>query len=235
MKYTLRVPAASPFDIPGLESWLERMAARGLYLVKYRDFLCVFVKGEPARVRYRLEPNPRLILEDEAPEKKVALYRELGWDYVCEIPFHLLIFRCADPAAPELHTDPTLLTDKMCQLIQRQRRSTRNLSTFLVVLGGLFLFQVVRRQWSFSPQDLAGTLDTLYTVFAFALLLVTVVIDRRLTPILDRMLRDMKAGITPDCLSIPPNLRRLEVLRGWVAILFFGVLLFRLILQTFLR
>ena len=85
MKYAFRLPAASELDLTGMENWLEEMALKGLYLKWYRSFLCCFTRGEPKRVRVRLEPNPRYSLEIQLSDEKKEFYRELGWSYACEI------------------------------------------------------------------------------------------------------------------------------------------------------
>lgn len=97
MQTAIRIPPLSPLDIVGMERWLEQMAAKGLFLRRYRDSFCIFTKGEPKRPRYRLEANPRNLLEDEAPKDKTELDRCLGWDNCCEVPYSFLAFSSGDP------------------------------------------------------------------------------------------------------------------------------------------
>ena len=56
MKKKLRFIVPDRIDVSGMEQWLERMAAEGLYPVRFGAFFCTFRAGEPKRVRYRLEP-----------------------------------------------------------------------------------------------------------------------------------------------------------------------------------
>ena len=43
-KLYFRVTPVNRYDIPALESWLEDMARRGLFLRKFRPLFCTFVK-----------------------------------------------------------------------------------------------------------------------------------------------------------------------------------------------
>lgn len=104
-KKVKRVIPYSLYDVPAMEYWLEEMARRGLHLDVMWGYFADFRRGEPAEVRYRLEPwadsVPRL---DEEVE---AMYEAAGWEYVQQLMaenFHL--WRSVRPDARELHDDP---------------------------------------------------------------------------------------------------------------------------------
>ena len=107
MKYVRTLTPTQPYDAAGTESWLAHMARRGLHLKRFRPLFCTFSKGEPQQVRYRLEPCRRG-LDEELPQRMLELYEEFGWEYVDEANRSILIFRTADPQAPEPHSDPEL-------------------------------------------------------------------------------------------------------------------------------
>src|SRR5699024_7664485 len=107
MKYVRRLTPVQYYDVAGAESWLADMARRGLHLKKFRPLYCTFEQGEPREVRYRLEPHQRR-LDDDLPQGMLELYEEFGWEYVDETNRSILIFRTADPSAPEPHSDPEL-------------------------------------------------------------------------------------------------------------------------------
>ena len=46
--------------------------------------------------------------EKAPPQELTEAYRELGWDYTGTIPGTFHVWRCEDPAAPELDTDPVV-------------------------------------------------------------------------------------------------------------------------------
>ena len=102
MSYTLRINPVAPYDGPGMERWLERLAAQGLFPGRIGDGFCWLRKGEPKARRYRLAPMGSR--RDPDLEVRKALYRQAGWDYAgAWSVFHL--FYAEDPAAPEPYSD----------------------------------------------------------------------------------------------------------------------------------
>lgn len=105
MKRYKRLVPYSAYDVPAIEYWLEEMAGKGFHLDVLVGQYAWFFKGEPAAVRYRLEPwgesEPRL---DEEME---AMYEASGWEYVQQMMvenFHL--WRSTRTDAREIHDDP---------------------------------------------------------------------------------------------------------------------------------
>ena len=106
-----RLPPCPAYDIPGMESWLQDMAATGLHLAEDGFFgpLTSFEKGPSRRERFRLEPTDRkggLLSEEYDPEKDaVQMLRDMGWTYRARRG-QFFVFSADDPNAPELNTDP---------------------------------------------------------------------------------------------------------------------------------
>lgn len=92
------------YDVPALQAWLEDRAAKGDYLSEYTVFP-VFDRGEPRQVRYRLEPLARRKEREPDPRRRED-YESLGWRFVCAVRGGFHLWRCDDPAAPELFTEP---------------------------------------------------------------------------------------------------------------------------------
>ena len=89
-------------DIDRFEGWAEDMARRGLYLHHLTPFLfAAFQRGEPAPVRYRLEPRGSFWSRESQ-----NYCRSLGWEFVFHVGRWFDLYRNDDPEAPELHTDP---------------------------------------------------------------------------------------------------------------------------------
>lgn len=126
----------SIYDIRGIQEWLDELALQGLFLeeVSPRFDRAEFAPGDPAPVRYRLDP---IVKNGEANEEHKELYAQMGWTYVGQAGRSFHIFSCGDPTAPELYSDPQSLALAMDSLV---RRNIRN--NLLVALVALFLLPV---------------------------------------------------------------------------------------------
>ena len=112
-------------DIDRFEGWAEDMARRGLYLHHLTPFLfAAFQRGEPAPVRYRLEPRGSFWSRESQ-----NYCRSLGWEFVCQVGRWFDLYRNDDPEAPELHTDPVVHS----YALDRVSRSLRILTAVLVL------------------------------------------------------------------------------------------------------
>lgn len=146
--YAYRIPPCSRYDIAGMESWLEDMAAQGLFLDKDGLFLGIatFLRGEPERLRFRLEATDTtggiLSPQHDPDEDAIALYRQMGWHYRGRWgQFH--IYASDDPHAPEPHTDPKVHAMTIHALTRFQRSRLLGFvlySAMMYVLYGSMLF-----------------------------------------------------------------------------------------------
>ena len=142
-KYRYRIPPCPAYDIPGMESWLEDLAAKGLHLSKdgFFGILTSFEEGPPKKERFRLEPTDRkggLFSEEYDPEdEQVQLLHQMGWTYRARRgQFH--IYSSDDPGAPELNTDPQVQAVTMSALTQFLRKKVTN--ALFTTLLYLFLY-----------------------------------------------------------------------------------------------
>ena len=143
MKSVYKLTPVSDYDIQGLESWLQDMALRGLYLKKYRPLFCTFIPGPARKTRYRIEPCRRLP-DDDLPADMLELYEQYGWECVGDVNREMLIFSTQDENAPELHTDPAIQGEQWKKLYKRARRATITtpLLTLLIIwCAGVQLFE----------------------------------------------------------------------------------------------
>ena len=139
-KYRYRIPPCPAYDIPGMESWLEDLAAKGLHLSKdgFFGILTSFEEGPPKKERFRLEPTDRkggLFSEEYDPEdEQLQLLHQMGWTYRARRgQFH--IYSSDDPGAPELNTDPQVQAVTMSALTQFLRKKVTNaLATTILYL-----------------------------------------------------------------------------------------------------
>lgn len=109
------------------ESWLTDMSAKGLHLRKLGPAYAHFERGEPKRMRYRIDFTYKT---PEADGEQRALYAGSGWDYVCEQ--HDMRIYCSPEGsdAPELHTDPA----EQAYTLQRLKRRLTALAIWTALL-----------------------------------------------------------------------------------------------------
>jgi hypothetical protein len=84
------------------ESWFSDMAEQGLHLRKMGKYFAKFSKGEPEKMRYRIEVS----FGKKIPSEQVDMYSDSGWDYVTSYNYFHVFSSPAELLAPELHTDP---------------------------------------------------------------------------------------------------------------------------------
>ena len=131
MKHVHRLTPVSAFDVPGIESWLQDMSARGLRLIRFRPLFCTFERCEPEDRRYRVEACPH-IFSGEVPASMKELYEEFGWEYTDAVGGGLQIFTTTDPNAPEPTSDPRTQADVWVKV--RRGRTINCLAPLLVAL-----------------------------------------------------------------------------------------------------
>lgn len=102
-KLSIRVSPVNGYDIPGLEGWLERQAARGLMFDMTAGPLVLFGRQEPAALRFHLEPAPNK--PDRTDPELNQLYEQAGWRYLGLFRSSYAVFVTEDPEA-QAHTDP---------------------------------------------------------------------------------------------------------------------------------
>lgn len=137
---TVKKPVpCSIYDIRGIQEWMDEMALQGLFLVEVnpRFDRAVFEMGDPAPVRYRLDPVTKKGKEDD---EHIALYAQMGWHYVDRAARWYYIFSCADPEAPELYSDYQSLALAMDGLVRRDFRNHVLLALSLLAVLLLMLF-----------------------------------------------------------------------------------------------
>lgn len=127
------------YDVAAVESWLEERDREGYHLLRFRGLYGIFYQDcSVAPSRYRLQPLLRK--EKSPPPEMTDAYRELGWEYVCTLAGTFHIWRCGDPAAPELDTDPVVQGMGYGYLRRRMRLRLLRLPGILLLLVVIFLY-----------------------------------------------------------------------------------------------
>ena len=176
-------------DVDRFEGWAEDMARRGLYLHHLTPFLfAAFQRGEPAPVRYRLEPRGSFWSRESQ-----NYCRSLGWEFVFHVGRWFDLYRNDDPEAPELHTDPVVHS----YALDRISRSLRILTAVLVLcfvgeLAALLLPYLLSDAPVLLLLDVSG-ISTLSMLVLFLLLGV----EFRSLGSFFRLRRRLREGIVP--------------------------------------
>ena len=132
----MRLRPISIYNVPAYQAWLEDQAAKGAFLYDFNcSFFARFESGEPRVVRYRLQPLTRG--EDGPTSEQRVLYEEFGWDYVADAGGEFRIWRCDDPDARELETDPVVQSGAYNRICRRLRWSNAIIALFIVGIPGL--------------------------------------------------------------------------------------------------
>lgn len=146
-QFIYRRPPYPAYDIEGIESWLEDLAADGLMLDPdgYIFGTMQFQPAAPRHLKYRLEAIPnRKVFEFFAPkaadEKAQTLYRDFGWEYL-GIYQDFYIYRSLDENPVELNTDPTIQAQTLQSLC---RNSLAQLLLFTALVVGGILWALMR-------------------------------------------------------------------------------------------
>ncbi len=84
------------------ESWFQDMAVQGLHLKKMGLRFAHFVKGEPKKMRYRIDVS----MKKKILREQIDIYAESGWDYVTGYGNFHVYSSPEERNAPELHSDP---------------------------------------------------------------------------------------------------------------------------------
>ena len=198
-------------DVDRFEGWAEDMARRGLYLHHLTPFLfAAFQRGEPAPVRYRLEPRGSFWSRESQ-----NYCRSLGWEFVFHVGRWFDLYRNDDPEAPELHTDPVVHS----YALDRISRSLRILTAVLVLcFVGELAVLLLPYLLSETPVLLLLDVSVIATLSILVLLLLLWVEFRSLGSFF-RLRRRLRKGIVPGRQSWRSSAR-------W----YFGLLLFDLVL-----
>lgn len=159
-----------PVDMDHFEGWLEEMARKGLLFERMSYWGVVFRRGEPAAIRYRLEPAGRLWTRESKDYCK-----ELGWERLGQAGKYFELYANPDPKAPELHTDPVVQSYGLALLAGRLRWYCGGLAALTLLLLLLVLLPLLTPEEStnifnlyllfFDLCVLAGVLRTYVSFF----------------------------------------------------------------------
>jgi hypothetical protein len=140
IRYAYRICPCFPYDIEGIQTWLEDMASQGLVLEADGTFLGIFTfqKTTPKKYRYRLAPLKEQkgffsdSLDGPNPEEQ-EFSEKCGWQYLVRYG-HFYIYRTADDHARPLHTDPSVHVMALAAIKKQQ------ISTLITLVLNFFIY-----------------------------------------------------------------------------------------------
>lgn len=246
MKHVYKILPVSAYDIPGLEQWLEEQARAGLFPVHLGAYASFRRDGVPG-ARFRLDPFGRA--GPEPSEEQRELYQTAGWEYVLSMSPGFYLFSTADPAAPELHTDPVtqgLSLDRLSRQIKRSQRLSVIYPALLLLLIAAVVFLVPPSRFDVQPDRWANLPFLMLAFFNPVLLLSMAVLAflnwkaLRDTRCLLTLHQQLKEGLPPPPSPGPSRAvarrNRITLFLGVaVLILFAGTLLSKLSIGPFAR
>lgn len=155
-----------------VEIWLEQMALKGYFLRDTAGKWWYFDRGEPKRVRYRMEMMSARTIELDAERREE--YEAAGWHYVtpCKTAYH--IFMADDPETVELHTDPQVFGLSMKQY--ESELKTTVIAAVLILLSCLYMYRrTYLTDWiSWPAITLAGE-NGFFSIVCLALLITGII------------------------------------------------------------
>ncbi len=148
-KHVHRPVPCPHYDVAAMEVWLEAMAGEGLLLARDGFFLgfADFELSKPCAMKYRLQAakTPKSAFDENHPdEEEQELSEAMGWEYVARRgEFH--IYRCSDPDAPELNTDPQVQALTLKAVSKRLPNHLVSLIIWLVIYPIFFFDEGIVR------------------------------------------------------------------------------------------
>ncbi len=137
-KTVLKLRPSDYWRIGEHESWFQDMAAKGFHLKKVGLYFAKFVKGEPKKMRYRIDVSMKKKISPE----QIQMYAENGWDYVTSYQFFQVFSSPDELGAPELHTVPTKQSHTLEGL---EKKLTMNAS--IVAVSMLLMIGMLASIW----------------------------------------------------------------------------------------
>ncbi len=109
------------------EKRLEEMAARGEFITGYYEGIATFKKGEPQKLRYSIELDPKMLNRD-----KLDMYAESGWQFIAGYYSDVRIYVTEDENAPAIHTDKS----EYAHVVKKYHRSLVAILTMIYIIWG---------------------------------------------------------------------------------------------------
>ena len=138
MKLVRKLVPVDFLDMHGIESWLEDMAARGLFFTEMGSCFARFRRGRPMPIRYHAEPSGSV--PASLAREQVDYSAGRGWHYAGPFGQAFAVYWADDPETEEFHTDPVAQSYALEHLSRRLTRSGLVCVLAALVMAALFLW-----------------------------------------------------------------------------------------------
>ena len=133
----LKLMPYESYEIDALESWLDEQARKGCFLSQSHGKWLQFYRDAPRPLRCRIDVKP----DPGYREDRVAAFRDMGWEYVCELSPQLDVYTCGDPSVPDLNTDEDTLHSVLDGLLRKKQ--TANVVAALLLVPYVYFVLVL--------------------------------------------------------------------------------------------
>lgn len=169
-KLSIHFSPVNGYDIPGLELWLERQAAKGLLFSMTAGPVILFERSEPASLRFHLEPAPSK--PDWTDPELNELYEQAGWRYLGLFRSNFAVFVTEDPEA-QAHTDPEIWDYVLKRFLRRKLLGGIGLAILNFALLSFFwssIFNLFELRYFWAEALAAGLLRWVLAALGLALM-----------------------------------------------------------------
>lgn len=133
----LKLKPYESYEIDAMEGWLDEQARKGCFLSQAHGRWLQFYRDAPRGLRYRIDVKP----DPGYYEDRVAAFRDMGWEYVCELSPQLDVYTCGDPSVPDLNTDEDTLHSVLDGLLRKKQ--TANVVAALLLVPYVYFVLVL--------------------------------------------------------------------------------------------
>ena len=191
MKLVRKLVPVDFLDMHGIESWLEDMAAKGLFFTGMGSCFARFRRGRPMPIRYHAEPSGSV--PASLAREQVDYSAGRGWHYAGPFGQAFAVYWADDPETEEFHTDPVAQSYALEHLSRRLTRSGLVCVLAALVMAALFLWAAADS--AFGPVQRLVESNSLYTPLAALLCLAFLLYYLRQVLGIRRLRRQLGEGI----------------------------------------
>ena len=134
------------YAVAETERFYAEQAAKGWILESRGHYFSKFRRGEPKKLRYRMEfSTPGFMEEPNLPDAQIELYEECGWELVGAHGITHIFCASEDNAVPELYSTP----EQQAAALKGLRKSYRSgLLSVIILVAVIFAMGISRGGWS---------------------------------------------------------------------------------------
>lgn len=177
----------SIWNIGLIETWLSKMAAKGLFIENFGRYFTKFIKGEPSTTHYRIDVIPAE--NDHELNDKINKYEVCGWKYVnTYMNFHIF------SSPHEFNTSEVYnITEDQADLLKPQyKKKIKDIIISLIILVIFLMLPSFFKKFNFYTYLLELNL---LDILAFLTLITGFFYQIYETFLLKRLIKHLEQGV----------------------------------------